>query len=111
MKKYHFNMTDKILTTFTGFEFIQEHKFHPIRKWRFDFANIETKTAIEQEGGVFIQGRHTRGKGFLNDMEKYNTAIELGWVVLRYTPDQLKKTVTLEQIREVLKQRLFPNPV
>jgi len=70
-----------------------EYKFHPKRKWRFDFANPVLKIAIEQEGGVWISGRHNRGKGFLNDMEKYNQAVILGWKVLRYPPDKLMQSI------------------
>jgi len=67
---------------------IPEYKFHPKRKWRFDWANLELKIAIEIEGGAFTNGRHTRGAGFINDMEKYNEAIILGWKVFRVTPQQ-----------------------
>lgn len=35
-------------------------------------------------------GRHTRGSGFVKDMEKYNAAGLLGWRVFRFTPKQLK---------------------
>jgi hypothetical protein len=61
------------------------------RKWRFDLAFVEIKLAIEIEGGVYSGGRHTRGKGFENDIEKYAEAICLGWVVLRVTPGLIKK--------------------
>lgn len=70
---------------------IAEYKFHPIRKWRFDWANIEHKIAIEVEGGAYTNGRHTRGTGFINDMEKYNEAIILGWKVFRVTPQQFSQ--------------------
>jgi very-short-patch-repair endonuclease len=67
---------------------IAEYKFHEKRKWRFDYANLEHKIAIEIEGGAYTNGRHTRGTGFINDMEKYNEAAILGWVVFRITPTQ-----------------------
>ena len=98
-------MFEQILTQFTGKEFQREYKFHPERKWRFDFANIETKTAIEINGGVFSQGRHTRGAGYIADMEKINAAIEQGWVVLQYTPSQQNETGTFEQIKKVTMMR------
>jgi len=66
-----------------------EFKFHPKRKWRFDYAWPKLKIAFEQEGGTWIAGRHNRGTGFIKDMEKYNNAVLLGWRVLRYTPQQL----------------------
>ena len=66
----------------------EEFRFHPVRRWRFDFAIPELKLAIEIEGGSWTQGRHTRGKGYQGDIEKYNTAQLMGWKILRYTPQQ-----------------------
>lgn len=68
---------------------VTEHRFHGARKWRFDYAWVAEKIALEVEGGIWTQGRHTRGAGFLADMEKYNAAVLLGWRVLRTTPDKL----------------------
>ncbi|MGL5914018.1 MAG: hypothetical protein ACRCZB_07615 [Bacteroidales bacterium] len=82
-----------------GIEAIMEHKFHPTRRWRFDFAIIEQKIAIEVEGGVWTNGRHTRGKGFIGDMEKYNTATAMGWRVLRVTHKDLCTLNTLNLIK------------
>jgi hypothetical protein len=62
----------------------REFKFYPTRKWRFDFAWPDKLLAVELEGAVWVQGRHTRGTGYTDDMEKYNAAIELEWRVLRY---------------------------
>lgn len=79
-----------------------EYSFHQKRKWRFDYALPELQIAIEIEGGVWSNGRHTRGSGFVKDMIKYNAATELGWSILRYTPDQTKKTATFEQIKRLI---------
>ena len=98
-------MIQLILKNKTGFNFVSEHKFHEKRRWKFDFANIETLTAIEIEGGAFANGRHTRGKGFVNDMEKYNNAVLLGWVVLRFTPSQMNESATYDLIKQVLNNR------
>lgn len=62
---------------------VQEHKFHPSRKWRFDFAWVPEKVALEVEGGVFQIGRHNRPGGFIGDCEKYNEAAVAGWTVIR----------------------------
>ena len=67
-----------------------EYRFHPTRKWRFDFAHVETMICIELEGGVWSGGRHVRGQGFISDCEKYNAAQLLGWRVFRFTTDMLK---------------------
>jgi very-short-patch-repair endonuclease len=67
--------------------FVAEHRFHPVRKWRFDYAILKHHIAIEIEGGVFAGGRHTTGVGYKGDCEKYNEATILGWRVLRYTKE------------------------
>lgn len=81
-----------------------EYKFHPKRKWKFDFAFVHHKVAIEIEGGVWTSGRHTRGSGFVKDMEKYNAATELGWRILRFTPSEMALTKTYDQIGRTLNQ-------
>lgn len=84
-------------------ECVKEHKFHPTRRWRFDYAIPAYKIAIEVEGGVWTGGRHTSPKGFLNDMTKYNAATVMGWRVLRTIPDELYSNATLNMIRETMR--------
>lgn len=79
-----------------------EYRFHPKRRWRFDYAIPEHKIAIEVEGGVWTNGRHTRGKGYINDMEKYNEAVIGGWRLIRVTPDQLITTYTLKAVNSII---------
>lgn len=67
-------------------DWVEEHRFHPTRKWRFDFAWPSHQVAVEVEGGAFSGGRHTRGMGFVADCEKYNAAVLAGWLVLRFVP-------------------------
>lgn len=67
-----------------------EYLFHSERGWRFDFAWPDKMVAAEIEGGVFSGGRHVRGEGFSEDIEKYNQAVILGWKLLRFTPQQLE---------------------
>ncbi len=69
---------------------IPEHRFAPPRKWRIDYAWPEYKLALEIEGGIWTFGRHVRGKGFLSDIEKYNTLTLLGWYLLRATPQDVQ---------------------
>ena len=68
---------------------VPEFRFAAPRKWRFDFAWPEKKIALEVEGGIWTRGRHTRGSGFLKDMEKYNAAGKLGWRVFRFSPQEV----------------------
>ena len=86
----------------TGQQVVTEYKFHPDRKWRFDFYLPDCKLAIEVEGGVWTQGRHTRGKGYIADMEKYNTAQALGYTVLRFTPEQVLTPEAYATIRQAI---------
>jgi len=86
-------MLDKLIQQTYKVECVRELKFHPVRKWRFDYAIPSLKIAIEVEGGAFTGGRHTRGKGFIADMEKYNTATSMGWRLIRCTPSKMGKVM------------------
>lgn len=79
----------------------REWKFDTKRRWRFDYAWPQQMIALEVEGGVWTGGRHTRGAGFLKDIEKYNGAAVLGWRLLRVTPDKLVSFGTFEMLREI----------
>ena len=91
----------KTVESMTGQKVDKEYLFHPVRKWRFDYCIIDKKIALEVEGGVFSNGRHTRGLGFKNDMEKYNNAVLLGWRLIRVTPDDLMKLSTIQMIQQL----------
>jgi len=81
---------------------VPEHRFDPTRRWRFDFAWLPDKVAVEVEGGSWINGRHSRGKGFAADCEKYNCAQVQGWLVLRVTDQHIRSGEALDWIEEVL---------
>ncbi len=81
---------------------MREVRFHPTRKWRFDYAWPDHKIALEVEGGAWTNGRHTRGAGFIADMAKYNAAQEIGWRVFRVTPDQAITTETSRMLRAAI---------
>lgn len=82
---------------------VREYRFHPVRRWRFDFACPGRKVAVEIEGGTWDFGRHNRGDGFAKDCEKYNTAVLLGWTVLRYPGEALDRPgAVVAQVNEAL---------
>ena len=93
----------QVLKNQTGLEPVKEYRFHPVRKWRFDYAFPDYKIAIEINGGVWKAGRHNRGQGYINDLEKLNNAAALGWLVLQFTPQQRFESKTIELIRHTLK--------
>lgn len=73
---------------------VPEYRFHPHRKWRADYAWPMHRVIVEIDGGAWSGGRHTRGAGFVADLEKLNAAALLGYAVLRYTPQQLRQAIT-----------------
>lgn len=75
-------------------DLLVEYRFHPERKWRFDWALPELKIAIEYEGIFSEKSRHTSVKGFTGDVDKYNAAQALGWRVFRYTAKNYKQVLT-----------------
>lgn len=90
-----------------------EFRFHADRKWRFDFAWPALRVAVECEGGTFApgrhqgRGRHLTSKGFHEDCNKYNIAAVLGWRVLRFDAQHLKKNPAgcVELVIATLKER------
>lgn len=85
---------------------VLEHPFSKElgRKHRFDLAWKQRMLALEVDGGIWKRGggRHNRPSGFLRDAEKFNLAAQLGWRVLRCTPDDIKAGRALQLIREAL---------
>ena len=67
---------------------VPEFRFHPTRRWRFDYL-IQSHIAIEIEGGIYARGRHTRGAGYEKDLEKYREATILGFNVYRFSTGEV----------------------
>ncbi|MEN3970710.1 DUF559 domain-containing protein [Acinetobacter sp. BWR-L5] len=83
-------------------DFEQEFKFHPTRKWRADFHLMGRRILVEVEGGIWSNGRHTRGKGYLGDLDKYNAAAMMGYQVIRFSTEQVKSGKAIEQIENMV---------
>jgi hypothetical protein len=82
-----------------------EVRFHPDRKWRFDFAWPDQMIALEVEGGIFTRGRHQRPAGMLADIEKYSTCAAMGWALIRTTPQNLCMNETLDLLKMAFARR------
>ena len=87
-------------------------KFHPIRKFRLDFAWPLQQVAVECDGMGGYRGSigaHRTIQGISNNHEKTNLAIEEGWVVLRFTTPMLssqkKRKEACQQVLRVLHTR------
>ena len=94
-----YNLFKRLLEKELGVPIESEYKFHPKRKWRADFAILSANLLIEVEGGAYSNGRHTRGSGFIADIEKYNAALLAGFRVYRVVPADLYKEKTLTQLK------------
>jgi len=77
-----------------------EHRFHPERKWRFDFALPAARVAIECQGGTFARQRlgHSSGTGIQRDYEKLNAAQLSGWTVFQLTGRML----TIKEVQPMI---------
>lgn len=78
--------TELSLIPLKGWDLTREYRFHPVRKWRFDFAFPSVKLAIEIDGSG-----HQRFDRSDKDNEKLNTAALHGWRVLRFRARDKKK--------------------
>ena len=82
---------------------VREYRFHHARRWRFDMAWPDCLLAVEIEGGTWkLKSRHTSGSGFHNDCLKYNSAILLGWRVLRFDGDMVRSGEALKVLEQAL---------
>ena len=86
---------------------VAEHRFHPTRKWRMDYAWPTQRVALEVDGGLFVNGGHNRGAQMKLTMEKENAAATMGWRFLKCEPRDLCKRETLEAIKAALAFQLF----
>lgn len=80
----------------------REFIFAPPRKYRFDFAFLRQKIAVEVDGGTKMNGRHNRHGGFEKDAEKINLATKMGWAVLRYTTGMVERGDAINDVLEML---------
>jgi very-short-patch-repair endonuclease len=83
----------------------REHRFHPERRWRLDFAWPDVRVAVEVDGGAWVGGRHVSGQGFEEDCHKLSMAAALGWRVLRVTPRMVNDGLALTLILAALEVR------
>lgn len=83
---------------------VAEYEFHPDRKWRFDYAWLDKRVALEIQGGIWKRtgrGAHT-GTGAVRDIEKFTAAAVLGWRILYSMPEDLFRLDTAQAILAAL---------
>ena len=82
-----------------------EYRFHPPRRFRFDYCVPSLKIAIEYNGSIWTQGRHTRGQGYMNDREKINLAQLDGWLVLEVVEEFVRDGRAHSMIEQAIEKR------
>lgn len=88
---------------------VAEYRFHETRRWRFDFCFVDYRLAIERNGGVWLNGRHNRGTGYLKDLEKLNAAVCAGFYVMQFTPQQITTIEAISTIKTALENIKLAN--
>lgn len=84
---------------------LREYRFHPVRRWRFDFAWPEYKLAVEVNGAIYQRGRHSRGSGLEKDYDKLNNAQLLGWTVLQFSRAHIISGYAADMISHALTKK------
>lgn len=82
-----------------------DYRFHPERRWKMDWAHPELLICAEIEGGIWTGGRHTQAQGFIKDLEKYEAAQRMGYVVYRCSPDMVKAGRAIDTIKILIDLR------
>jgi hypothetical protein len=72
-------------------EFQKEFRFDAKRKFRFDYYLPDLRVGFEINGGEWLGGRHTKGKGYQTDLDKINLAQINGFRVFQFTYTHLKE--------------------
>lgn len=92
-----------------GISFKTQPKLIPGRQFKTDIF-IPPHIVIEVEGGVWTGGRHTRGSGFVKDIEKYNLYTLNGYKLLRFSSSELTKKnlpKTISTIKQLIEQTMY----
>jgi hypothetical protein len=87
-----------------------EFRFSEDRFWAFDYAWPDRKLAVEIEGGIsdHRRGRHIRAQGFQYDLDKYNTAVLLGWRLLRFSTRDIQEGRAIDFVRQAFQKEPSP---
>lgn len=81
---------------------VTEYTFAKPRKWRADYCWPAHNLMLEVEGGLWTQGRHSRGVGAIADLAKYSEAAIIGYRILYATPDQVRDGTALDRVARAL---------
>jgi hypothetical protein len=94
-----------------GPAFVTELQFNQDRLFRFDYAWLEEKVALELQGGIYLasKGGHVSARGMRSDCDKFNLATSMGWRVLKLATGQINPD-NLLLIRGVIERLRTASP-
>ena len=76
------------------------------KRYRLDFAHLQSKVGVEIQGGVYNRGRHVTGSGYERDCKKYNLAYTSEWTIFLLTNAMAKDSAWLSLIAAHIAARL-----
>lgn len=82
----------------------RQFRFHPTRRWRADFCWTRERLLVEVDGGIWTEGRHTRGSGYEEDCRKLNAAAGQGYWVMRFSTGMVRSGEAIRAIAEWFKK-------
>lgn len=89
-----------------------QFRFYPGRKFQSDFAWPNLKILVELEGGIWRRNEHGNFAGahsfpgnILRDIEKQSLAASLGYLVFRFTGDDIKSLKAIKMIQEAIRKQ------
>jgi very-short-patch-repair endonuclease len=85
-----------------GLRPVRQFRFHPVRRWRSDFAFPEHCILVEVDGGEWVKSAHNTGYGRRRDNEKDRAAQALGYTVLRFTGSEVRDGTAARVIEEAV---------
>jgi hypothetical protein len=82
-----------------------EYPFAKPRRFRFDFAHLPSKIAIELQGGIFMpNARHNNGAALVKEYEKLCLASSLGWRIFFLSSVTVSDENVYKQIATAIRQ-------
>ena len=85
---------------------VREYRFLPQRRYRADFAWVDHRILVECEGGLWMRkSGHNTAQAIMRDMHKSNLAQVAGWIMLRFSADDIGSGLALDLLERVLKKQ------
>ncbi len=81
---------------------LPQYRVIPGRDFRFDLCWPAQRVAVEVQGGIWVNGAHSRGSGVERDCTKYCLAAAAGWRVLPVTKSMIESGEAVRLIAQAL---------